>query len=467
MTSRRKPILALTATIILGTLATAVPVHQAIATPHKPHTVSVQQTAFHKDRLVLHALERSARPLRSTEPYGSLRDLRALGRMIGDAEVVGMGEATHGSHEFFTVKHRVFRYLVQEKGFRTFSLEGPWSTGLKLNDYVLHGKGDLKQILDEEYQGVYKVGKKSEYRDILQWMRDHNRRHPHDPVQFMGNDMGYAGPELYDRVADYVAKAHPRRAKQVNELYDGLRPTVPSGDYMDQYLAVPLAERQDNARRTGKVLALLEKAGPASGRKADRQAHTWAVQHARAIDQSIRGYSFDVTDLEEIRKMMTFRDKVMADNVAWWNRHTGDKVMVSAHNTHVAYDSYDENYPKVQGAFLRDHFGKRYVSVGFSFDRGSFRAFDAEQGSGSPEQTFRVGASKPGSNEHLLDQVRYRDYLVDMRTAPAPARAWLAEPRATRNIGAAWPVPEQDLALGGSHDVLIHLHEVTAATPLD
>ena len=57
-------------------------------------------------------LGRDAHALRSTEPYGDLRDLRPLGAMVADAAVVGLGEATHSSREFFTMKHRVFRYLV-------------------------------------------------------------------------------------------------------------------------------------------------------------------------------------------------------------------------------------------------------------------------------------------------------------------------------------------------------------------
>jgi hypothetical protein len=60
--------------------------------------------------------------------------------MIGDASVVGLGEATHGSHDFFALKHRVFRHLVEEKGFCPFALEAPWSTGLLLDDDVVHAR---------------------------------------------------------------------------------------------------------------------------------------------------------------------------------------------------------------------------------------------------------------------------------------------------------------------------------------
>ncbi|WP_031183408.1 hypothetical protein [Streptomyces seoulensis] len=73
------------------------------------------------------AADRGTHPLRTTGPRGDLSDLRPLGRTVGDARVVGLGGATHNSHEFLTLKHRVLRYLVEHKGFRTFALD--WSSG--------------------------------------------------------------------------------------------------------------------------------------------------------------------------------------------------------------------------------------------------------------------------------------------------------------------------------------------------
>ena len=104
------------------------------------------------------------------------------------------GEATRSSHEFFTVKHRVFRDLVEEKGFRAFALEVPWSTGLRLDAYLMRGEGRLKQIMDEEFQGTYQWWNNAEYRDLLQWMRAYDIEHPEDPVRFVGDDGGAPVP---------------------------------------------------------------------------------------------------------------------------------------------------------------------------------------------------------------------------------------------------------------------------------
>nr|WSX53858.1 erythromycin esterase family protein [Streptomyces sp. NBC_00974] len=406
------------------------------------------------------ALDRIATPLRSTDPQDNLNDLRALGRMVDDARVVGLGEATHSSHEFFTMKHRVFRYLVEEKGFRTFALEGSWSSGLRLNDYVLHGKGDLRQIMDEEFQNVYASWNNAEYRDLVQWMRGYNLKHPKDPVQFMGNDSAYAGPDLYDQVNAYLAGALPQLAPRLTELYRNLRPTTGVDGYVNTYLAKPLAERKALAERTALAVTLLEQQRPAPG--GDGKAYAWAVQQATAIGQMAKLFAYDYDDPQQVVESMRYRDLVMAENVVWWEQHTGNKILLAAHNAHVTLKTYTPaSYPKVQGTFLREALGDGYVSIATTFDRGSFNA----TGEDGVMRKVTVGASQPGSAEHTLDQVRLRDFVVDLRKAPAGARDWLAAPHTVKRIGTAYPAPDTDpqISLAQSHDILIHLHQVTAA----
>jgi erythromycin esterase len=118
-----------------------------------------------------------------------------------------------------------------------------------------------------------------------------------------------------------------------------------------------------------------------------------------------------------------------------------------------------EEYPRMQGAFLRDRMGARYVSIGFTFNSGSFNAQDENDEMG----TFTVGPAAPGSNEYTLDKVPSRDYLLDMRGLAPQARAWLRESRPTRSIGTGWPESDKLISLGKTYDILIHLHHVRAA----
>ncbi|MEU1406535.1 erythromycin esterase family protein [Streptomyces sp. NPDC005728] len=406
---------------------------------------------------VVAALDRAARPLRTVEPGGADGDLRPLDRMVGGARVVGVGEATHSSHDFFALKDRLFRHLVEEKGFRTFALEASRSTGQRLDAYVVHGTGDPRRILREEFQRDYLWWNNTDYLRLVEWMRAYDVRHPDDPVRFLGDDIGWGGPELYDAVTDYVAGTHPEADDRFAALYRGLRPSVPTGPYMEQYLNKPYAERKEMAGRTGRALELLKRLGP--GR--DRAAYDVAVQSATAVDQVARQYGFDFADPAQVAASMRYRDESMAANVVWWQEHTGTKVLLSAHDAHVAYETMDRaHYPKMQGAFLRDRLGAGYVSVGLTFDRGSFNA----TGPDGAIHRWTLGPAGPGSNEATLDRVRYGDYVIDLRRLGSPAGAWLDRARPTRSIGTDYPDEgPYDVALARSHDVLIHLHRVEAA----
>ncbi|KOV64721.1 erythromycin esterase family protein [Streptomyces sp. MMG1121] len=97
-------------------------------------------------------------------------------------------------------------------------------------------------------------------------------------------------------------------------------------------------------------------------------------------------------------------------------------MLLSAHDAHVAHVSSDPAHcPKVRGAFRRDRFGAGHVSVGTTFDRGSFNA----TGTDGAIHRFTLGPARPGSDEATLDRVRDRDCLVGLRTPrPPPAPGW-------------------------------------------
>ncbi|MER6946460.1 erythromycin esterase family protein [Nonomuraea sp. NPDC000554] len=402
------------------------------------------------------ALEQAAHPLRSTEPGRGTADLRALGAMVDDAEVVGLGEATHGSHEFFTMKERVFRYLVEKKGFTTFALELSWSAGLQIDDYLQTGKGDARKIAKEALANS--PWDREEFLSLIEWMRDYNRRHPGRTVHFMGDDIGAPklSDDFFNRVTGYVQRTHPESLPRLNELYTGLRPI----DDVFAYLGKPLTERQQLAAKAQQALDLV------SGQQGtDEDEFELAVQNARSISQTATFLAFDLTDKASLPVAQRFRDQVMAQNTAWWQRRTGDKILLSAQNDHVGYVAGEPAlYPRTQGSYLRDTLGKKYVPIGFTFDQGSFLSKDAALG--GDWKKFTVGAAEPGMNEYTLDQVRYQDYYLDIRNAPAAARAWLDVARPTRNFGTQYPYPLADVAIARSFDVLIHLHDVREADRL-
>ncbi|MFD7325086.1 erythromycin esterase family protein [Streptomyces sp. NPDC059875] len=397
-------------------------------------------------------LARSARPL---------DDLRPLDRMIGSAKVLGIGESTHSSSEFFETKHRIFEHLVERKGFTTFALEANWSTGLLIDDYVRFGKGDPRQILRDEFRHAYRFWNTEEYLDLITWMRQHNLRHPGHQVRFMGNDLGYAGPNLFDTVTGYVARTHPRLLPRFQELYRASRPVGEVDTWMNAYLAKPSEERGRMSADVNRALALLERQKP--GR--DREEHTWMLQHARAIAQVGTEMAHDVTTAGGLADAMLYRDRIMAENTVWWQRATGDRIVLSAHNGHVGYETTKpDQYPRLQGAFLRDALGRDYVSMGASFGRGSFNAHDTEA-PGEPIRRFTVGHPAADSSAETLDRVSPRPFYLDLRTTTPAARSWLNVHRPAWLIGTAYPWAgnQTPVRLATSYDLLVHFPEVSAA----
>ncbi|MGB9993868.1 erythromycin esterase family protein [Streptomyces pseudogriseolus] len=409
-------------------------------------------------------LERIARPLRTTGPSGPSDDLRPFGEAVGDAVVVGIGEAAHGSREFVTVRHRMLRYLVEEKGFRSFVLEANWSAGARLDAYLRTGCGDPVRIMAEEFQDAHLLLHSQEYLDMLRWMRAYNVEHPGDPLRFAGDDIGYAGPELYDRVVDHVRRAHPDLLATVTELYRGLRPPVPMSAWMRTAVTTPLAERRDRAGRTGRVLALLRAREPA-GADGD---HALAVRHATAVDQVARLYAFDLADPEVVPDVMVYRDTVMAENTLWWHRHTGHRVVLGGHDSHVYTLTSTPRLPLAQGTVLRERLGDGYRAVAVAFGRGAVHA--TEEGLQNPADAdvrrFEVEPAAPGFVEHTLDQVSHRAWYADLRDAPPAARAWLDVARPKREIGTDYPPGEDRVSLSRSADLLVHLHAITPSTRL-
>ncbi|MBD0744303.1 erythromycin esterase family protein [Streptomyces sp. CBMA152] len=392
---------------------------------------------------------------RSAQPF---TDLGPLGRMTGSAEIVGLGEATHNSHEFFAAKHRVFQYLVEHKGFTTFALETPWSSGMRINDYVRHGKGDPERIVREEFQSSYAMWDTREYLDLIRWMRQYNLHHTRQ-LQFMGDDMGYAGTELFDKVTAYTARQYPALLARVTALYKVSRPTAGVGDTMAARIKQPLDQRRRQADDVRKAYDLLSEQRPGP----DRAEHDWVLQYARTIAQTGTMWSYDFFDDAQLRESRRFRDETMAGNTVWWQRHTGDKMLLSAHDGHVGYaPTLSADYPKTQGAYIRELVGTAYTTIGFTFGQGSFNAMDMNDPA-EPIRKFTVGPMAPGSNEATLERVSPHDYYLDMRTVPAAAKKWLDAFRPTRLIGNSWPEPIDQVRLGASFDVLVHLHRVTAA----
>jgi hypothetical protein len=168
-------------------------------------TVIAQQTESPVEWIRANAIR-----LTTPEAGRGFADLQPLKKLVGESRIVSLGEATHGSREFFQLKHRLLEFLASEMGFTIFSIEANMPEAYRLNDYVLNGTGDPAQLLRGMYFWTWDT---EEVLAMIQWMRAFNQSGK-GRVQFTGFDMQIPAVAS-DNVRAFVAKYEPGYASSV------------------------------------------------------------------------------------------------------------------------------------------------------------------------------------------------------------------------------------------------------------
>jgi erythromycin esterase-like protein len=185
-----------------------------------PFAASAQQTDVATEWIRANAIR-----LSTTEAGHGLADMQALKPLIGNARIVSLGEATHGTREFFQLKHRMLEFLATELGFTIFSIEANMPEAYRLNDYVLNGKGDPAELLRGMYFWTWNT---EEVLEMIRWMRAFNAS-GRGRVQFTGFDMQTETVAL-DNVQQFVRWYDSAYVAKVEDLRRGFpRAAAPAG----------------------------------------------------------------------------------------------------------------------------------------------------------------------------------------------------------------------------------------------
>jgi hypothetical protein len=167
--------------------------------------------------------------LQMVEAGHGFEDMQPLKKIVGDAKIVSLGEATHGTREFFQLKHRMLEFLATNMGFNIFSIEANMPEAYRLNDFVLNGRGDPARLIKGMYFWTWDT---QEVLDMILWMREFNKSGK-GRLQFSGFDMQTpnVAAEIVD---DFVAGADPDYAKVVRQDTDKAKtanPAASGGDF--------------------------------------------------------------------------------------------------------------------------------------------------------------------------------------------------------------------------------------------
>jgi erythromycin esterase len=377
-------------------------------------------------------LHHAAIPIEHIEAGNGFADLQPLKQPLADVKVVGLGEATHGTREFFQLKHHLLEFLVTEMGFRAFALEASHAACQPINAYVLTGEGDRASALTGQWYVAWDC---EEFAAMLDWIRTYNQGVPHEQkVLFYGLDVIRNG--LGRRaVLAYLRGVDPDRVPDTAALFEALAQEEEKWP----------RRIDDNARDVivrllPELRQLAEHLEANSDRfitLSSRGDYEQAVRYTRVMEQWI---------LDNVGERLTpalgsavSRSVSMAENlIALAGREPSEmKFVVWAHNYHIARESTWEGEPNT-GYHLSKQYGQGYFAFGFEFNQGSFHTRRAlPEGVFGDLQVVTLSPAPESSLPWYLSQVCEGALMVNLRESvvdPVVER-WLHAPQVVSDAG--------------------------------
>ena len=402
-----------------------------------------------KTEAVVGWLRANAIRLSGVEAGAGFDDMRPLKRVLKDVRIVGLGEATHGTREFFQFKHRMLEFLVREMGFRVFAIEASYSACFNINDYVMGRADEGAKALDS--QGFW-TWNTEEVRAMLDWMRAYNAGAPEGrKVKFVGYDI-QVNARGKQEVLAYLRRVAPERVADAEALFKvdvealGAAPFRTQDKKEREDALARLAEARAKYNELLGLLVLNEEKFAARTSPAD----AWqAREYARVLAQYVDAYGrpFGVAGPESGGAA---RDYYMAENIRRLveREPPGTRVVVWAHNGHISAGDDGGRYPRM-GWHLRKAFGDAYYALGFSFNQGAFQSRDMDPKAKRALTEFKVGAAPENSLDWFLARPGIKYYVIDFRHTPkpAPVAEWHAAPHPMRSVGSGYAVGAESSSL--------------------
>ena len=384
-------------------------------------------------------------------PHAEIEFLRDI---VGDARIVSLGEGTHGTRDFFEMKARILRFLVEEMGFNTFAIEATWPESRRLDRYVRTGEGDPRVLLSGLYFWTWNT---ESVLEMIEWMRAHNEAGGN--VGFHGFDMQHPGMALHN-VREYVREVDAEGVDTVTSQLDCLARFANGPDGWGgrgrAYTQQSAAYWADCRTSIDAVRDLL------LANRGDYEAVSGEDAFAVAL-RSLRvalQYHLQTTGEQ-------YRDESMAENTEWISRRIGPegRMVLWAHNNHVA------TRPRRQGLYLRGTFADEMVVFGFSHETGQFSGVDLRPGARPGLGPYDLEAPVPGSFERVFATVDFPAFFLDLRNRAFSSQEtyWLGESRLFRSIGCCLS-PDYgtwfNTPLAQWYDVIIHFESTGPTTVL-
>jgi erythromycin esterase-like protein len=421
----------------------------------------------------LKLLHDAAHPLRGLDS-----DLDSLLAMIGDSPCVLLGEASHGTHEFYEARAELTKRLIVEKGFHAVALEADWPDAFRVDRYV-QGLGkdrDANAALSGFRRFPTWMWRNRVVLEFVAWLRQHNNGQLRDTRK-----TGFYGLDLYslhasiEAVLKYLDRVDPQAARQARNRYGcfedfgedsqayGYAASLGINETCEKEVIAQLIELQQRAVHYASL----------DGRIAEDEFFS-AEQNARLVRNAEHYYR---SMFRGRVSSWNLRDSHMMETLRALMAHLGKRVrqprvVVWAHNSHLGDARYTQMGDLGElnlGQLVREDFGRNAVLIGFTTYTGTVTAASDW---GEAEECKRVRPGLRGSYEDLFHDVKLPAFWLNLRDDDR-VHAELQERKLERAIGVIYrPDTERAShyflsALSNQFDAVIHFDETRALEPLD
>lgn len=405
-------------------------------------------------------------------------DYDPLIELIGDARFVLLGEASHGTHEFYQARAEITRRLITEKGFTAVAVEADWPDAYRVNRYVrgIEDDGTGREALAGFQRFPVWMWRNRDVLAFIEWLRSYNsNRHEYTArAGFYGLDL-YSLYSSVEATVGYLESVDPEAAKRARYRYScfehfgedaqtyGYEAGFHLSSSCEQEVIHQLVELQQHRAEYIKH----------DGRVAEDEFF-YAEQNARLVKNAEEYYR---TMFSERISSWNLRDQHMAETlqalVMHLDKQTGStKVVVWEHNSHLgdarATSMGGEGELNV-GQLVRERYDRDAVLIGFSTYTGTVTA---ASGWGAAHERKRVRPALSESYEALFHETKLPNFILPLRSDSKAVRA-LAGPRLERAIGVIYLPRSERVShyfyarLPEQFDAVIHFDETRAVDPLD
>ena len=411
---------------------------------------------------LLDELQESSHPLRTPA------DLEPLMERIGDARVVLLGEASHGTREFYTWRAAVTRRLVEEKGFNFVAVEGDWPDCYKVNRFVKGYPGsapDAARALETFRRWPTWMWANREVQELVEWMEGYNRGRPEDAkIGFYGLDVYSLWDSLRAVMRYLKERGDPQAMAAARRAVHCFEPFGEEGqDYARHTVLVPEGCRAEVVNMLHQLRARVP------GADSDGlDAFFVAEQNALVVKNAEAYYRAMVLSDES---SWNVRDRHMAQTLERLLAFAapGARAVVWEHNTHIGdarFTDMAEGGEVNVGQLARERYGNDAVLVGFGTHQGTVIAGSEW---GAPWEVMRVPPGRAGSWEDAMHRLGGEDRLMVFPGDPSDE---LAEWRGHRAIGVVYrPQYEQygnyvPTVMPKRYDAFLFIDRTAAVRPL-